>query len=88
MNKEGKTCAQLVELTIKVFHATRKIFQVIHNNLVIHQVEPTLQANKYVCKLPAQASNGFPLSIHRGKGKKLIEQVYPCMFQHIFARVY
>ncbi len=29
----------------------------------------------------------FPLSIHRAKGKKLIEQVYPCVFQSFFARV-
>ncbi len=40
------------------------------------------------CKLPVQASNGFPLSVHRGKGKKLIEQVYPCVFQLFFARVH
>ena len=45
-NEEGKTCAQLVELTIKVFHMTRKVFQVMPNNFVIHQLEPTPQANK------------------------------------------
>ncbi len=31
--------------------------------------------------LPVQTSDGFPLFFHRGKGKKLSEQVYPCMFQ-------
>ena len=43
---------------------------------------------KLISKLLVQASNGFPSSIHRGKGKKLSEQVYPCMFQLIFARVH
>ena len=28
----------------------------------------------------------FCLSIHRGKGKKLSEQVYPCMFQIFFCQ--
>ena len=47
MNGEGKTCAQLVELTIKVSNETKKIFQVTYNNIVIRQLEPTLQVNKY-----------------------------------------
>ena len=38
--------------------------------------------------LPVQTSDGFPLFFHRGKGKKLSEQVYPCMFQLFFVRVY
>ena len=46
MNEEGKTCAQLAELPMKVSHKTRKIFPVMLYNLVIHHLEPTLQANK------------------------------------------
>ncbi len=42
MNQEGKTCAELVELTIKVFHLTRNVFQVMLYNLVIHQLELTV----------------------------------------------
>ncbi len=46
INQEGKTCAKLVELTGKVFYITRNVFQVMLINLVIHQLELPLQANK------------------------------------------
>ncbi len=49
MNKEGRACAELVELTILASHATAgtgKVFQVMLNNIGIHRLELTLQANK------------------------------------------
>ena len=43
---------------------------------------------KLISKLPVPASKGIPLSIHRVKGKKLSYEVYPCMFQLFFVRVW
>ncbi len=40
------------------------------------------QGKQNVCK-----HNRFPLSIHRAKVKKIIVQVYPCVFQIFVARV-
>ncbi len=53
-------------LTIKVFHCTRNVFLVMHLTLLFINWN---QLFKLTCKLPVQALNGFPLSIHRGKGK-------------------
>ena len=68
MNQEGKACAELVELTIKVFHHTRNVSQVMHLTVFFINWNKLF---KLISKLPVQASNGFPLAIHRGKGKKL-----------------
>ncbi len=39
MNQEHKTCAELVELTIKLSHTTSNVCLVMLNNLVIYQLE-------------------------------------------------
>ncbi len=46
MNQEGKTCPELVQLTIKTFLTTQNVFLVMLYNLVIHQLELTLQAKQ------------------------------------------
>ena len=80
MNEESKTCAQLDELTIKVFYITRKVFQVMPNNPVIHNMINWNRLFKLKSKLHVQALNGFPLSIHRGKAHSISLSWYVSTF--------
>ena len=59
----------LVELTIKTFLTTQNVFQVMHSNLVIHQLELTLQVNKWTT---CASITWFSLVYSQGKRKKAL----------------